>query len=281
MKKKVLLFVNNRKPNAESFADSIISFLNKEDVEAVKSNFVNYNRQELLREKFDIVITLGGDGTLLKAIHDFHPLCVPFFAINNGTLGFITPYTKTDWKDGLKKTLDGSFSCSRRILLKARHLRKNRLLKEDICVNEVYLHRPQFRSVIRIKASVNDEVFAGPLCADGVIVATPTGSTAYSMAAGASILSNDMKAFLFMPNNPFMSMDRGLVFTDKAKLRLTLMENEKSNDGIIDCDGMFFAEFKADEKLEINIYEKSVLIIKNPSLSEFERIGNKLEWLKK
>ena len=281
MKKRVLLFVNPYKQNAESFTDSIISFLRKEDADCVVEKFSSYDKTGILKQKFDFIITLGGDGTLLKAIHEFHSLCIPFFAINNGTLGFITPYTKADWKDGLKKTLEGSFACSKRILLRIRHLKKTKVLKEDICVNEVYLHRPQFRSVIRIKASVNDEVFAGPLCADGVIVATPTGSTAYSMAAGASILSNDMKAFLFMPNNPFMSMDRGLVFTEKAKLRLTLMENEKSNEGVIDCDGVFFSEFKSDEKLDISIYEKTVRIIRNPALSEFERIGNKLEWLKK
>ena len=279
MKKNILIYVNSFKQNADSFVNNIVSFLKKEDAEITRINLTQYEKQDILKKNFDLIITLGGDGTLLKAIHEFHSMCIPFFAINNGTLGFITPYTKADWKEGLKKYFDGYAKYSKRILLKVKHMRKNKLLREDVCVNEVYLHRTQFRSMIRIKASVNDEMFAGPLSADGVIVATPTGSTAYSMAAGASILSNEMKAFIFMPNNPFMSMDRGLVFTEKSRLSLALMENEKLKEGIIDCDGVFFSEFKSDEHLDISIYEKQVRIVKNPNLSEFERIGNKLEWL--
>lgn len=282
MLSNVLLVVNTYTSNINSFRDNVLAFLKKNNINAELVNILQYTKENILnsKNKYDMVITIGGDGTLLKAIHDLHSLSVPFFAINNGHLGFITPFTKEDWKEGLKLTISDKLKYSKRVMLRVRQFRKNKVVKEDVAVNELYLHRHSSKSVIKVKASVNTEVFAGPLSCDGVIVATPTGSTAYSMAAGASVLSNEMKAFIFMPNNPFMSMDRGLVFTEKDVLDLALMENEKISEGVIDLDGQYFSNLLYSDRLELSVYEKPVRIVKNPALSEYRRLGSKMEWIK-
>lgn len=276
--KNVLIVANQYKTSAKQKANNIKTFLKNEGVEAKIIFLDEYDKDFVAQASADMVVALGGDGTMLKVIHDFYTLNAPFFGINNGHLGFITPYTKENWMYGLKYYLEKKQFFSNRILLSVVQKEKGKVVKSDIAVNEAYLHRPDSRAVIRIKAKINNEVFATQLAADGIIIATPTGSTSYSMAAGASVLSAEMNAFLFMPNNPFMAIDRALVFSGENKIEIALDEHTKTDQGIIDIDGRYFNNFKRADVLELSVAKEKVRIIKNPTLSEYERIGNKLAW---
>lgn len=276
--KNALIVANQYKNQAKSKANKIKTFLESEGVSASIIYMDEYDKSYAEGVKTDLIIALGGDGTMLKVVHDFYKTDAPFFGINNGHLGFITPYTRENWTYGLKYYLERKQVYSQRILLSVVQKEKGKVIKSDIAVNEAYLHRPDSRAVIRIKAKINNEVFASQLAADGIIIATPTGSTSYSMAAGASVLSNEMNAFLFMPNNPFMAIDRALVFSGDNKIEISLDEHTKTDQGIIDIDGRYFNAFKRADVLELSLAKEKVRIVKNPTLSEYERIGSKMMW---
>ena len=276
--KNAIIVANPYKSQARTKANSIKAFLEEEGVSSSIVFLDEYDKKFVENTQSDMVIALGGDGTMLKVVHDFYILDVPFFGINNGHLGFITPYTKENWMYGLKYYIEKKQVYSTRILLSVVQKEKNKVIKSDIAVNEAYLHRPDSRAVIRVKAKINNEVFASQLAADGIIIATPTGSTSYSMAAGASVLSSEMNAFLFMPNNPFMAIDRALVFSSDNKIEISLDEHTKTDQGIIDIDGRYFNNFKRTDTIELSVAKEKVRIIKNPALSEYERIGAKMSW---
>jgi len=175
----------------------------------------------------DVVITLGGDGTVLRAVHLLNGAPVPILSVNVGTLGYLTEIEPQDLLPSLKRWLDGAqgsdFVLDSRMMLLATVIRNDGSASISWrALNEAVLERQQSGHTIWIDVSINDEVFAR-YSADGLIVSTPTGSTAYSMSARGPVMSPRHRAMLVTPVSPHMLFDRSLVLDPSESLHMRVV----------------------------------------------------------
>lgn len=169
--------------------------------------------------EFDVLIALGGDGTMLRAGHLAAPHGLPVLGINLGRFGFLMQLTRNDWQQSLPRLISGDFKIENRMMLKAEHWRKSSLLSTDQVINEVVVTRGQVVRPIRIRAEVDGYPVAGYV-ADGLIASTPTGSTAYALAVGGPILPPEMRNILITPVAPHLSFDRAVVLPEGASVKI-------------------------------------------------------------
>jgi NAD+ kinase len=185
------------------------------------------------RETFDMVIALGGDGTMLRAGHLAAPKNIPLLGINMGHFGFLTEVGRNNWQSALDTILAGQYRLEERMMLKIEHFRGDQSLGTWQSINEVVICRGQFVRPIQLTASVNGSRVA-TYVADGLIVATPTGSTAYSLAAGGPILPPETHNLVIVPVAPHLSMDRAVILPEGSKVSVVVNTNHEA---VMSVDG--------------------------------------------
>lgn len=277
--KKALIVANLNKEKAMEISNDVKKFL----LRFAFDTDVLYTATEFFeaesKKEYDLILSIGGDGTLLSVVHKFYTSSTPIFAINAGDLGFITPFSFNDWKDGLKGFLDGKATIKNEFLLDAELYSENsELLFKEVALNDVSVQKSESSHLLLINAKSGDEHFAHGLAADGVVIATPIGSTAYSMSAGGSVILEGTNAFIFTPNAPFMAMDRGIVFPSSAVLSIELSEKQKAPRSSVDIDGRTCFKMQKKQTLVIKKANEIVRIVDNLSFSDTERIGEKMMW---
>ncbi len=278
--KKAIIIANANKRVGHSLAKEVKAFLEKSlytaDViltssEEFSTPNINYSP--------DIVISIGGDGTMLSVVYKFHAVDVPIFAINAGDLGFITPFSLTDWKSGLRDFVEGRAIIKNKILLDATIIDKSGNEKSNgVALNEISVQRSETNHLLRLDAYLGSECFANGLPADGAIIATPTGSTAYSMSAGGSVLEDDADVFIFTPNSPFMAIDRGIVFSGKSVVTIRVCKEQKASRASVNADGAHIGDLEKSDRLVVKKSKYCCSVVMNPNLSDIARIGEKLMW---
>ncbi|MCO6452163.1 MAG: NAD(+)/NADH kinase [Caldilineales bacterium] len=196
----------------------------------------------------DLVIALGGDGTLLRTGRVTARHQVPILGIHMGRLGFLTEILPEEWRDSLSRILDGDYWLEQRFMLQAEVWRDGALLDGALqALNEVVVSRGSLARVVRIAAEIDDSLLT-TYVADGVIVATPTGSTAYALAAGGPILPPDMNASLLLPIAPHLSLARPLVLDHDAEVILTVRTDHAA---ILTVDGQFLIDLQDGDKVVV------------------------------
>lgn len=275
---RIAIIANSNKSLAVKIAEDVKKFLTKEKINSNILYTQDENYSVDLSEKPDAVVSIGGDGTLLSVVYRYHSISVPIFAINAGDLGFITPFSVDDWKNGLSEFIKGKATLKSKLLLKATVYLNGEEVKTGMALNEISVQRDETNHLLRLDASLENECFAHGLAADGVIIATPTGSTAYSMSAGGSVLSSDTDAFIFTPNSPFMAIDRGIVFPAKSIIRIKISEKQKASSALVSADGVPIFHLNKAHELVIKKADSECIIVANPSLSDASRIGEKMMW---
>lgn len=183
--------------------------------------------------KFDLLIALGGDGTMLRAGHLAAPQGLPILGINLGRFGFLMQLSRSDWQETLPRLLAGEYKIENRMMLKAELWRGKSLLSSHQVINEVVVARGQVVRPIRIHASVDGYPLAGYV-ADGLIAATPTGSTAYALAVGGPIMPPELRNILIMPVAPHLSMDRAVILPEGASVEITV---DSDHEAVMSVDG--------------------------------------------
>jgi NAD+ kinase len=169
---------------------------------------------------YDLLIALGGDGTMLRAGRLCGPAGLPILGINVGHFGFLTEVKVDQWKARMPQLLEGHYRLEERMMLFCEHWRGAEHLDSETVLNEVVVCRGQVVRPIRIKAEVDGYPLASYV-ADGIMAATPTGSTGYAMAAGGPILPPEMRSILIMPIAPHLSMNRGIVLPENTEICFT------------------------------------------------------------
>ena len=183
--------------------------------------------------EFDLLVALGGDGTMLRAGMLCAPVGTPILGINLGRFGFLTEIQRGDWHAGIESILAGKFWLEERMLLEASHLRGEATLGSWHVINEVVVCRGSYVRPIRVRATVNDCELT-TYVADGVIASTPTGSTAYALAAGGPILPPELRNMLIIPVAPHLTMDRAIILSEGAVIRLTTYSDHEA---VMSIDG--------------------------------------------
>jgi len=189
--------------------------------------------QKLEKGEFDLVIALGGDGTMLRAGHLTAPWGVPLLGINLGRFGFLMQLDRDDWQNYLPRLLSGDYKIEERMMLKAEHWRAEKLLDSFQVINEVVVCRGQVVRPIRIRAEVDGYSLASYV-ADGLIASTPTGSTAYALAVGGPIMPPELRNILIVPVAPHLSMDRAVILPEGASVS---MFTDSDHQAVMSVDG--------------------------------------------
>jgi NAD+ kinase len=216
-------------------AQTIAKFLTEHGVETVGwGTFQNEElNKRILSGEFDLLLALGGDGTMLHACSLGAPLGLPVLGINLGHFGFLTEIQRGQWREMLPLLLRGSYWLEERMMLRADHLRGGEVLDSWHVINEVVVCRGQFVRPIQIQAEINDYLLY-TFVADGLIASTPTGSTAYALAAGGPILPPDLRNILIIPVAPHLSMDRAIILSEGSSVNMTV---HTSHEAVMSVDG--------------------------------------------
>ena len=189
--------------------------------------------EKIARNEVDLVVALGGDGTMLRAGHLTAPLGIPLLGINLGRFGFLMQLARDEWRDFLPRLLDGDYKIENRMMLQAEHWREDRLLDLLQVINEVVVCRGQVVRPIRIRAEVDGYSLASYV-ADGLIAATPTGSTAYALAVGGPIMPPELRNILIVPVAPHLSMDRAVILPAGASV---MIQTSSDHQAVMSIDG--------------------------------------------
>ena len=216
-------------------ADAIRQYIQKLGIADVYSAKINDPTllQKVTNGEFDLVIAVGGDGTMLRAGRLFGPLHIPILGINDGNFGFLTEIHIDGYQSSLLKVLEGKYRIENRMMLKVEHVRGEKTLGTCEALNEVVICRGQVVRPIRLVASVEDYTLA-TYVADGLIVATPTGSTAYALAAGGPILPPEMRNLLIIPVAPHLSVDRAVILSEGVTVKVIA---HTTHEAVMSVDG--------------------------------------------
>ncbi len=227
----------------------------------------------------DLAIVVGGDGNMLGAARVLSRFNVSVIGVNRGNLGFLTDLNPEDFKSSLKEVLDGHFIEEERFLLEAEVHRHGQVKSHNAALNEAVLHPGQVAHMIEFEVYIDDS-FAFSLRADGLIVSTPTGSTAYSLSGGGPILSPSLNAISLVPMFPHTLSSRPLVVDGDRRIKLIVSPDNRGTQEV-GCDGQVSLPVSPGD--EVHIYQSpNVLKLIHPKdYSYYHVLRNKLGWSSK
>jgi NAD+ kinase len=231
--------------------------------------------REALGEKIDLLIVLGGDGTLLSAARALGGHKVPILAVNLGGLGFLTSVTLDELYPLLEQVLAGKHRTSERMMLDAEICHDGQSVMRQSALNDAVANKGALARMLDFDVYI-DGSHVGRYRADGLIVATPTGSTAYSLAAGGPIIDPAIHAFVITPICPHMLTNRPLVIPDTAKIDLDFSAAEEPV--YVTLDGQIGSHLKTNDRVTITKSKNRVELIRPPSKTYFEILRSKLRW---
>jgi len=270
MIKRVLLYADGRKTKAKETALSLKTWLENQGLKAVIEN----TGKELGKEvnHFDLVVSLGGDGTILRLAHVTAPLGIPILAVDLGGLGFLATFPPSLAKKALTSVINGTYKLEKRMMILIQIVSKNKIIKAYRALNEVVLHNQRPEQLIHLKIDVAHEE-ATTYSADGLIVATPTGSTAYSLSAGGPIVSPKLDAFVVTPIAAHSLSSRPVVISAEETLSITSVTERKM---LVTVDGRH-SFVVSNEKIEIRKSEETCdLILLETDF--YTKLKTKLQW---
>jgi NAD+ kinase len=228
-------------------------------------------RQRLRPGSLDLMIVDGGDGTVLRAGRTCAPFNIPIFGINAGRIGFLSEVSRERWRERIPRLLEGEYRLEKRMMLRCEHWRGDTMLEAWDVLNEVVVCRGQYVRPILIKALVDGYEMAAYM-ADGVIAATPTGSTAYALAVGGPILPPELRNILVIPVAPHLSMDRAIVLSEGVNVTINAFS---SHEAVLSADGQESVPVLDGDSIRTCAGEHDVAFVRFQDASYFYRNLNR------
>ena len=226
--------------------------------------------------ELDALVTLGGDGTLLRGARFLDGKDIPILGVNLGRLGFLTSCQSEDFEAALRNLASGDYVAQPRMALSARAIDQGgQVRKQWRALNDFVLHKGGFARVVRLNVFVDDESI-GQYAADGIVISTPTGSTAYSLSAGGPVVVPTVESIIITPVSPHTLAIRSLVIPADAEV--TIEANESPTELLVTVDGQVGTSFVKGEKLKVRKADNPVRIVRFPGATFFERMSVKLGW---
>ncbi len=223
----------------------------------------------------DFALVLGGDGSVLSAARRLAPLGLPLLGINVGKFGFLTEGAAENFEDVLTDVLEGRFEVAERIMLHCTLYRDGEAMLETPGLNDAVVSRTALSRIMTIDLRVNGDRVT-TYRADGLIVSTPVGSTAHSLAAGGPIMHPEMGALLVTPICPHTLSNRPLLLPSNATL--TISTPDFAEPPALTVDGQVSQTLTETDRVELKRFEKPLLLIRTGRNTFFETLRNKLDW---
>ncbi len=223
----------------------------------------------------DMLVVLGGDGTLLSVARLIRGRGVPILGVNLGSMGFLSEVTIEEMFPVLEQVLQGNYRLDHRMMLKAQILRQGTCVAEESLLNDVVINKSALARILTLEVRVGG-TYLTTFQADGLILSTPTGSTAYSLAAGGPIIYPTLSSILLTPICPHTLTNRPIILPVDSTVEVTLRSEER--DAYVTLDGQMGLPFLENDVAKIQQSEYTVPLVKSPFRDYFEVLRKKLKW---
>jgi len=276
------LIANTSKPGATGLLPDVVRTLRERGVET----HLDTRTADLLREPngrlrtelaqhCDLLLILGGDGTLLDAVRDMRAPVPPVFGINLGSLGFLTSLGSAAWREAVDCIAEGRLRVEERTLLCAELVAEGGTRFIGHALNDAVISRGEFSRLIKLDVSI-DGAWLSEYNADGLIIATPTGSTAYALSAGGPVLTPDSGVFAIAPICPHVLTMRPIIVSDHSVIEIT---PKRDGPGIfLTIDGQHSSPVSSSETLRVTKANHTLRLATLPGTTFFEVLRQKLKW---
>lgn len=272
--RKIVFVCNPSQPLAEQLALQLAGFLRQKGVE---SEILNDYRKLSQAQPSELCVSLGGDGTALRCARQTAPLGLPLLAINCGSLGFLSACEAEEAQNCLEQILTGNFHSTQRVLLQGRILHKDGTVTENLLAFNDCVIKTADPLAFTLRADWNGKELKH-FYGDGVIVSTPAGSTAYSLAAGGPIVAPDLDAWVITPICPHSLTERPIILRADGQLIFEPLFRNKQEKVVVSFDGQHSYALEPKEKVCLQCYPHKAQLISAGSFDFFGRLRQKLEW---
>jgi NAD+ kinase len=279
--KRIGIIAKGNKPEAIEAVKELINWLKDRMVECIVdadiAKVVSHpalEKQEMANA-VEMVVVLGGDGTLLAAARAMQKKPVPILGVNLGGLGFLTEITLTELYPMLEAILRGEYKTDERMLLEARVWRKEKVVDTFSVLNDVVINKGALARIIELETSV-DQAYLTTFRADGLIISTPAGSTGYSLSAGGPIVYPSLHSIIITPICPHTMTNRPLIVPEEAVITVTLCSADQ--EVFLTLDGQVGFKMELRDRVEVKKGKGFVRLIKSPARGYFEVLRQKLMW---
>ncbi|OIP42446.1 hypothetical protein AUJ95_01730 [Candidatus Desantisbacteria bacterium CG2_30_40_21] len=279
---KIGLIINIKRPDVFRVAREVISFLTKNgehrlvmDMEAATAmSYEKLGVDSIEMQRVDLILAMGGDGTLLHTVRMIEGKSIPILGINLGSLGFLTEVTEEGLYSALTNILLGHYQIEKRMMLSIKIIRQTATLTTFKALNEAVVAESEIARMVNLKVFIDAE-YLTTYRADGLIISTPTGSTGYSLAAGGTIVVPRMKVLMLTPVCPHTLTARPMIIPENSKIIIEIISSGQS---ILTIDGQQTYSLEFADKIEIERAEEEICLIKPQQCGFYEVLRNKLKW---
>jgi NAD+ kinase len=285
---RVGVVVKPHQPDALKTICSLVEWLDKHSIKLVGTPDVEKERvehetgcsidtvaNEELARQVDLIIVLGGDGTMIATARMVGESEVPVLGINYGSLGYLAEFRMEEMFPALSSILEGSYQIDSRVMLAAELFRKGERVSHTSVLNDVVINKSALARIIEIEASLNGQ-FVNSFRADGLIVSTPTGSTAYNLSAGGPVIYPSMNAVVITPICPFTLSNRPIVVPDDAVIELCLKTPKE--EVALTLDGQVGVPLEVEDRIVIKKSRTAFNLVQPMNRNYFDVLRDKLRW---
>jgi len=295
--KRIGIIAKKNKPEAVTIARSLVEWLQPKKIEVYieeemgrllftsgpslraglpfSDSYVNSVERSDIPDHVEMIIVLGGDGTLLSVARLVGDHEVPILGVNLGGLGFLTEITLEELYRVLERVIQGDFITDERVVLNAAVIRRGERMAEFTVLNDAVIDKGALSRIIDLETTINGQ-YLTTFKSDGLIISTPTGSTAYNLSAGGPIVYPSLHCIIVTPICPHTLTNRPIVIPDDVKIRSILQT--KQQEVILTLDGQQGFSLEFEDVVEVRKAEGRILLIKSPYRHYFELLREKLKW---
>ncbi len=239
-----------------------------------KINDYSAVKMSAIGKKADLAVVLGGDGTMLWVARALMDDSIPLIGVNRGRFGFLTDLTADSMLKGIGNILDGAFDAEQRMLLSASILHNGKSIGHGIAMNDVVISKGSIARLIELEVNIDGQ-FVYRQRSDGLILSTPTGTTAYSLSAGGPILHPTLDAIALVPICPHTLSNRPIAINSASKVEVTLIQAE---DACIHFDGQQQLAFQQGDKVLVQRADQTISLLHPRGYSHYDILREKLHW---
>ncbi len=286
--KRVGIIAKQNKPEVIALVRNLVEWLRSKQIEvyiepemkdlfspSLLGSHLNSVERGNIPTHVEMMIVLGGDGTLLSVARLVGGRGVPILGVNLGGLGFLTEITLEELYRVLERVIQGEFVTDERVVLHAAVIRRGERMAEFIVLNDAVINKGALARIIDLETTINGE-YLTTFKSDGLIISTPTGSTAYNLSAGGPIVYPSLHCIIITPICPHTLTNRPIVIPDHVEIRAVLKSRQQ--EVILTLDGQQGFSLEFEDIVEVRKAEDRILLIKSPYRHYFEVLREKLKW---
>jgi len=286
--KRIGIIAKKNKPEAVAIANKLMAWLRSKKIEIYVEEEIGQLllpvpsepslktiKRETIPIDMEMIIVLGGDGTLLSVARQVWDKNIPILGVNLGGLGFLTEITMDELYRVLERVIQDDFEINEREVLNAAVIRRGERIAEFTVLNDAVINKGALARIIDLETTINGE-YLSTFRSDGLIISTPTGSTAYNLSAGGPIVYPSLHTIIITPICPHTLTIRPIIIPDDVKIRALL--KSRSEEVLLTLDGQQGFTLEFEDVVEVGKAEGHILLIKSPYRHYFELLREKLKW---